>query len=398
MIPEFSGLVDIHVYSLLCTYELSIKYKVFNFREVWILTIEFFKLLLDPNYAKKLSLNDFMKLNNFTEDAFKYTDRFVRLSDGGDINTISLNTYLHLINEAFLYTPYQPKLPNDEGLFNIWRNYLNYVDFKFNTTINRIEKNENGIIKLTSNDNNTFLTRRLILAIPPLNLSKILENSSEELRTINDLAEYSENTEYNEYISVSFHWNFEIKELKGINESLINDTDWGIIKIILSNYMKFKERNSKTVISCNASYLDKKSKFLNKTANECKDKNVVIYEIYRQLKEIYPTLPIPTLAFINNYYDNGKWKSAETAFIKTVNYNHLKNDKLSDNIYILGTHNGNAKVHFTSFESAVSNAIALINKIYNKDYPIKKAFTIKDLIMLIIVFIIIIIILFIINY
>ena len=162
--------------------------------------------------------------------------------------------------------------------------------------------------------------------------------------------------------------------------------------------MKFKERNSKTVISCNASYLDKKSKFLNKTANECKDKNEVIYEIYRQLKEIYPTLPIPTLAFINNYYDNGKWKSAETAFIKTVNYNHLKNDKLSDNIYILGTHNGNAKVHFTSFESAVSNAIALINKIYNKDYPIKKAFTIKDLIMLIIVFIIIIIILFIINY
>jgi hypothetical protein len=71
---------------------------------------------------------------------------------------------------------------------------------------------------------------------------------------------------------------------------------------------------------------------------------------------------------------------------------------LSDNIYILGTHNGNAKVHFTSIESAVSNAIALINKIYDKDYPIKKAFTIKDLIMLIIVFIIIVIILFIINY
>jgi hypothetical protein len=381
-------------------YELSVKYKVFNFREIWIITVEFFKVLLDPNYGKKISLNDFMKSNNFTENAFKYTDRFVRLSDGGDITKISLNSYLQLINEAIIYTPCQPRLPNDEGLFNVWKNYLNYVDFKFNTAINKIEKNENGIIKLTSVDNKTFLTRRLIIAIPPTNLYKILQNSSEELRTINDLAEYSEKTEYNEYISITFHWNFEIKELKDINESLINDTDWGIIKIILSNYMKFKERNSKTVISCNASYLDRKSKFLNKTANECKDKNQVIYEIYRQLKEIYPTLPIPTLAFINNYYDNGngKWKSGETAFIKTVNYNHLKNDKLSDNIYILGTHNGNAKVHFTSIESAVSNAIALINKIYDKDYPIKKAFTIKDLIMLIIVFIIIVIILFIINY
>jgi protoporphyrinogen oxidase len=379
-------------------YELSVKYKVLNFREIWIITVEFFKVLLDPNYGKKISLNDFMKLNNFTENAFKYTDRFVRLSDGGDITKISLNSYLQLINEAIIYTPCQPRLPNDEGLFNVWKNYLNYVDFKFNTAINRIEKDENGIIKLTSDDNETFLTRRLILAIPPTNLYKILQNSSEELRTINDLAEYSEKTEYNDYISITFHWNFEIKELKDINESLINDTDWGIIKIILSNYMKFKERNSKTVISCNASYLDRKSKFLNKTANECKDKNEVIYEIYRQLKEIYPTLPIPTLAFINNYYDGNKWKSGETAFIKTVNYNHLKNDKLSDNIYILGTHNGNAKVHFTSFESAVSNAIALINKIYDKDYPIKKAFTIKDLIMLIIVFIIIVIILFIINY
>jgi len=381
-------------------YELSVKYKVFNFREIWIITVEFFKVLLDPNYGKKISLNDFMKSNNFTENAFKYTDRFVRLSDGGDITKISLNSYLQLINEAIIYTPCQPRLPNDEGLFNVWKNYLNYVDFKFNTAIHKIEKNENGIIKLTSVDNKTFLTRRLIIAIPPTNLYKILQNSSEELRTINDLAEYSEKTEYNEYISITFHWNFEIKELKDINESLINDTDWGIIKIILSNYMKFKERNSKTVISCNASYLDRKSKFLNKTANECKDKNQVIYEIYRQLKEIYPTLPIPTLAFINNYYDNGngKWKSGETAFIKTVNYNHLKNDKLSDNIYILGTHNGNAKVHFTSIESAVSNAIALINKIYDKDYPIKKAFTIKDLIMLIIVFIIIVIILFIINY
>lgn len=379
-------------------YELAIEYKVFNFREIWIMTVEFFKLLLNPNYAKKQSLNDFMKSNNFSENAFKYTDLFIRITGGGDINKISLNTYLHMINETLLYTPYQPKLPNDEGLFNIWKNYLNYVDFKFNTSINRIEKDDNGIIKLISDNNKTFQTRRLILAIPPLNLYKILNNSPEELRTINDLAEYSEKTEYNEYVSITFHWNFEIKELKDAKEYLINTTDWGISKIILSNYMKFKERNSKTVISCCASYLDRKSKYLNKTANECKDKNEVIYEIYRQLKEIYPTLPIPTLAFINNYYENKEWKSNETAFIKTVNYNYLKNNKLSDNIYILGTHTGNSRIHFTLLESAVSNAIALINQIYNKDYPIKRAFTIKDLIIMIILFIIIAIILFIINY
>lgn len=385
-------------YNLSTSYLLYIdiiKKQIYNFNEIWIMIVHFFKFLLDTNYAKNISLEEFMKTNNFSETAIDNTDKYVRIIDGGDISKISLNSYLQIINETLLYNIYQPKLPNDEGLFKIWKKYLNYVDFKFNTTIIKIEK-EKEIIKLTSDNNNNYYTKKLILAIPPGNLNKILENSPDNLRTINDLDDYSKNTEYNQYISVTFHWNYIIKDLK--QSGYINNTDWGVINIILSDYMKFKEHNSKTVISCNITYLDKKSSYLNKTANECSDKNEIIYEIYRQLKEIYKNLPLPTLAFINNYYKNGKWISNETAFIRTPNYKYLKNNKLSENIYILGTHNGHAKVHFTSFESAVSNAIHLINNIYKTDYEIKRPYTIKDIIIIIIIILILIIILFIIKY
>ena len=375
-------------------YDEVIKPNLFNFNEIMVFSIDFFKLLLDPNYGKDISLAEFVKTNNFTEKAIDYIDRYARIVDGGDINKISLNTYLNTLNDTLLYNPYQPKIPNDDGLFTIWKNNLTNVDFKFETEVIKIEKEEE-IIKLTTLDDN-YYAKKVIIAIPPVNLYKILKNSPENLRTINDLAEYSEKTDYNKYVSVTFHWNYEVPDLENKN-GFYNNTDWGIIKIILSDYMKFKERNSKTVISCCISYVDKKSKYLNKTANECTDKNEIIYEIYRQLKEIYQSLPLPTLAFLNNYYENGEWKSNETAFLRPPNYNYIRNNKISDNIYILGTHTGNAKIHFTSLESAVTNSIHLVNVIYNTNYKIKRPFTVRDFIIALIILIIIIIIILNIN-
>jgi protoporphyrinogen oxidase len=376
-------------------YEDLIKPNILNFNEIMALTISFFKLMVDPNYAKNLSLHDFMKNNNFTETAINYVDRNARIADGGDISKISLNTYLSILNETLLYNAYQPKLPNDDGLFNIWKNNLTHIDFKFDTAIIKIEKDKE-IIKLTSDKNDYYYAKKIILAIPPVNLYKIIENSPENIRTINDLAEYSEKTNYNKYISVTFHWNYEIKDLPK-KYGFFNNTEWGIINIVLTDYMKFKEKSSKTVISCCISYLDKKSKYINKTANECNDKNEIIYEMYRQLKEIYQNLPLPTLAFMNNYYENGEWKSHETAFLRTYDCNYIKNNRISDNIYILGTHSGNSKIHYTSLESAVTNAIHLVNVIYKTDYNIKRPFTVKDLIIIIIILIILIIIILNIN-
>ena len=227
-----------------------IKTNIYNNNENFSLMKEYFQLLLDPNYAKNISMKEYLTTNNFSEKAIDYTDRNCRIIDGGDINKISLNTFLHIINETLLYNTYQPIIPNDEGLFNIWRRYLKHIEFKLKTTITKIE-DINSIITLTANDGNKFYTKKLILAIPPENLNKILINSPSNINTINDLDTYSKNTEYNEYISITFHWNFKI-DLETV--SFINNSDWGISSIILSDYMKFKENNSKSIKYCLTSF------------------------------------------------------------------------------------------------------------------------------------------------
>ena len=51
--------------------------------------------------------------------------------------------------------------------------------------------------------------------------------------------------------------------------------------------MNFKEKNSKTVISCVITITDVKSKNINKTANECTDKKDLIDEIIFKLLQFY---------------------------------------------------------------------------------------------------------------
>ena len=367
----FSALIDI------------IKKNIFNFGEIMILIKEFILFIFNNKYGYNKPLIDFISENNFSYKSKKYLDNFCHIIDGGDINRISLNTFLHIINECMLHSIYQPKIPNDDGLLKIWFNYLKLkkINFNLNTQIIGIEK-ENSIIKVKTNYG-YIETKKIIFAIPPENLIPIIKYNN--IKLIN----YSDNNEYNEYISITFHWNDKININKNINGILVNDSDWGIISLILSDYMKFKENNSKTVISISITLVNSKSKFIDKTANECIDKNELINEVFRQLNILYGNLPKPTLAFINNYYKNGKWISNEGAYIKSYDNDYIP-FKLDNNIYTLGSHNGKAKIHFTSMENAVSNAIYLYNNIYKKNIKIKKPFTIIDIIYILIIFIIII--------
>ena len=372
------------------------KNNYFSIREIFIIIKDFMTLMINSNYKKNVSMKNYMDDNNFTDKAKNYIDRMCRLMDGGDSSKISFHTYFNIISETVLYNIYQPSKPLDESLFFLWKKYLKKrnITFKLKTGLKRIIENTENITKIETDNNEILQTKKLILALPPENLIKILSKSSDNIKNsfinFKSLKTYSKNTEYNEYISISFHWNFKV-DINTKLYGMYSNTEWGIGAIVLSDYMKFKESQSITVISCAITITDVKSKTINKTANECNDKNELINEVFRQLKNIYNHLPIPTLAFINNNYLNNEWKSNETAFIKTSNYDYIKphNNK---NIYTLGTHNGYAKVHFTSMESAVSNAIKLVNIIYNKNYNIKRPYNLRDLLIIIIIFLIVIVI------
>ncbi|NBO50069.1 MAG: hypothetical protein EBU80_10175, partial [Chitinophagia bacterium] len=188
-----------------------------------------------------------------------------------------------------------------------------------------------------------------------------------------------------ESITLTLHWDYELNLENDLNV-FNTKTEWFLIADNMTEIMKFKERKSKTVISCAIVLTDVKGRYIDKTANECSEEEL-FEEVYQQLRLIYKNIPRPTLIFNNNYFDTKKkqWHANECAFVKIPNYDYLDfNSNKVKNIYSLGTHNGKQKNSFTSLESAISNSIKLSNIIFNKKDKIKRCFDLRDLTIVII--------------
>ena len=127
--------------------------------------------------------------------------------------------------------------------------------------------------------------------------------------------------------------------------------------------MNFNDDRSKLVISTCVTKPDSVSSFINKTANQCNEKELK-EEMFRQLKISFPNLPIPSFVIVNpNVHKiNNKWIEPDTAFIETYNNKPLSSfSKMTKNLYQVGTQNGNSKYSFTTMESAITNSIVFSN-------------------------------------
>ena len=160
----------------------------------------------------------------------------------------------------------------------------------------------------------------------------------------------------------------------------------------MSDYIKFDDPRSKTVITCTVKNVDRKSTYNNKTANEC-NKTELINEVFRQLKLSRPDLPNPTVSLLSpemfKNERNGKWDSVDTAFFYTKD-GYKPSKSAYDNLHWVGTHNGNSNYSFTSFESAMENAIALLNEIEpNTQIPTQRPITIRFVIAVLIAIVLI---------
>lgn len=377
-----------------------------NLSEIFKIILSFIFLLLNNNYGRNINMASYMSDNKFSKKTIDLVDRLCRLSDGGDIHKYNLNKFLQLINQQGLYTIYQPKNPTDKKLFIIWKKYLEKkgVHFMLNSEIKNIKINDNKIISCDINSDtiHSITGNKYIFAIPPKNLLELFQKSDNNLLqnsygNFNIFKKWVEDSDYIEYISIVYHWDIklDLPKLFAFSKS----SSWGIIFIVLTDYINFDESQSKTVISTAITIVDKKGKN-NKTANECKDKDEIIDEVYNQLKDSFPNLPKPSIALItpNNFYDNEEkeWESKDTAFIAAYNtpYIHFQS-KIIDNLYTLGTQNGKSHYSFTSLESAVSNSMYLSGLLYpelKEKYKIIKLTTVRDVLYYIIIFIIILLI------
>jgi len=368
--------------------------KIFTFTEILYIIRDFIFVIFFNKHGLNTSMKTYMDNNNFSDNAKIYIDLFCRSFDGGGSNRISLNQFISSSIQAMLYSLYIPKKPNDEGLFKYWKQYLekNKITFLLDNGIDKIigddEKKE--IEKIILKDKTEIKGDKFIFAIPPVNLINILNNNQNKnvknaFGDFDIIKKMSELTEYDEYISITFHWDYVLTLEDDIKKFNIK-TDWGLATMNMTKLMTFKEVKSKTVISCAVIYTDKKGSYSNKTANECEDEKELIDNVYEQLRTVYKNISKPTLYFINNTYDKKqkKWISNEKSYIKIPNVDYIDyTSKNYKNLYNLGTHNGKHKNSFTSLESAISNSIKLTNIIYNKKLKIKRCFDIRDLIVVI---------------
>lgn len=365
----------------------------FSPKELIALIFQYIKFLVSKNLVENISIKEFCKNNNFSIETTDYLDRLCRLTDGTDSSKYSVKKLLNLIDDNYFYNLQQPNYSNDLSLFKSIHTILkiNKVDIKLNETVTKFEPNQDILIT----NKETYIYKNVIFAIPPRPFFKLCLNIFPSVfkNTIEYYKKMKE-TDYNVYIPIVFHWKENILDsIKKIHGFPIND--WGIIFIVISEYNKSE---SGTVISCNISILDKKSKYTNKTANES-SKNELIKEVFRQIQNVL-NLPKYDKAFIHKsiVYENGRYFNKDTAFINTKSNNKLP--ELSNNyhnVYSVGTHNGNSEYNFTTLESAVINAIYFYNKeICNeptKLFSIKKHKKLHHLIYFIIILLMIIILL-----
>lgn len=374
--------------------------KEMNYKDLFWFTFEYIRFIINKQYSKNITMDEFLRIHNFDEETKKYIDSLCRITDGAGIDRYTLFQFLQLINQNMLYTTYQPKKPNDIGLFHIWEKALlntNNVDIFLDTEVTKLSSKGNYIDTITINKDGKTIDikgENYILAIPPMHLVKLFENCNNDIKNTfgdyNELAKWSNKTEYLTYIPIIFHWDNKIKlqTIWGMPSSA-----WGIAFIVLTDYMDFEDFRSKTVITTCITLPDNKSDFINKTAHECTEEEL-INETFRQLKTIFKKLPKPSRSILSPemFYRDNKWYNKESAFVLTpYKYKDLKS-KTFKNIYSVGTHNGHNYYNFTSFESAITNSTHLLHELIpdsKSRYPIVKFMTLEHVIDIIIVIIII---------
>jgi protoporphyrinogen oxidase len=330
---------------------------------------------INIDYGHDISLETFCKQFGVSPKLTEKLDRICRFVDGADIRKYSVNKFLSLSNMVSQIL--QPNQPLDTSLFKVWKEYLETknIDFALGQQVSNIHYNKHlhKIDYVVIDNKYTVHLNRLVLAVPPVSISHILKKNPDIQNAFGDFhafKDWSEKTEYNEYVSLTYHFKDNIN-LPEINGATI-DTDWGIIVIVLSDYMKNIESGYQSLLSIGISMPDNPSKFTGKTANQCTQAEIFA-EVYRQLRHtIYRDLPDDYHAVLNptNYYRNNEWHSGDEAYFHTIGTDFLPYQSNNiKNLYNTGVQNGHSHSAYTTMESAVSNSMVLACQLYPQLRP-----------------------------
>lgn len=267
--------------------------KHFTVREMATIVYEFFKMIISDKYSKSVTCLEFMKSRNFTDNAVDAVDRMCRLVGGNGAIKYTLYGFLRMIDDNMFHSLYQLTKPTDVGLFKDIKQILMMRGVKFIVSeVVSINAVNNKITSLSVRNKKTnqfgnLPINKCILAIPPVDLVRILSDSATNIKDafgpLDKVNRWSLNNRYTLYIPVVFHW----KEKLPLNKIYGSPkSDWGVEFIVLSDYMKFDIEGSKTVISTSITKPDGVSKVLKKTPHQCTEEEL-IEEVFRQIKTVF---------------------------------------------------------------------------------------------------------------
>lgn len=117
-------------------------------RELFWLVQAHLKRLWSDEWARKITMKQFIRKFRFSKKASEVIDSFCRLTDGAGIDRYTLFEFTQLLNQNIFYRIYQPKKANDNGLIKKWQQALKktgLVDILTDTTVTRINVRKNQV-------------------------------------------------------------------------------------------------------------------------------------------------------------------------------------------------------------------------------------------------------------
>ena len=330
----------------------------FSFNEYEALAVAYFKINIDQNYGKHMSVLQFANEHVFSEPSIRRMRYFCMLTDGVDIDRYTMFEFLQIIKQQSLYGIFATRVPNDVGLVKLWEDKLKEVGVKIllKTEVKTIV-DEHTVV---TTGNEKIHGNVVILACPPVQCWNIIKKSFDPDMFGNLFRTFALDTNYNTYISVSFVFDHDLPKLN-------NDiTPWGTIAVPVP------DGKSSKVLSTFIYDLNKVSPVTHKTANETTNVDDITNEMLRQITVLNPWLANyePVSVTLNPQCSYNKkdrcWVTTDTAYARVYNHNSWKFTSSYLSIYCCGTHNGRSTYNITSIETAVCNAKYLSDTLLGK--------------------------------
>ena len=214
-------------------------------------------------------------------------------------------------------------------------------------------------------DGHTFelKAKNFVLCTQSSGLLSLLENSNDTVKSnwmpYTKMREWCNNTFY---VAFGFQLHFHKKFNLPHEWCWSCMGEWSVIVLDVSKYAKnfSKDENVVSTLSCCIVDTETKSTFLNKTANECKTKTIVIDEALRQMNikrlDVYKV----TTSY-NLTRKNEKWISNTTGFTRNK-YGLLEIKGKIDNLYALGCFTTTNKPVIANFNVALDATASFLNK------------------------------------